>query len=135
MTSNRNIGESGIEERISGDRSGILFAVLTVFDLICSNLRHSISSLRSASATLPSLQWLLLLVRRKIRSSLISSLVASVERLPDLMDLGTPDPVLAKNRRPALTNFVVPAVRFRVGTRTVAAFPLHPGSNWRSMGH
>ena len=56
---------------------------------------------------------------------LISSLVASVERLPDLMDLGTPDPVLAKNRRPALTNFVVPAVRFRVGTRTVAAFPLH----------
>ena len=47
---------------------------------------------------------------------LISSLVASVERLPDLMDLSTPDPVLAKNRRPVLTNFVVPAVCFRVGT-------------------
>ena len=51
---------------------------------------------------------------------LISSLVASVERLPDLMDLGTPNPVLVKNRRPILTNFVIPTVRFRVGTRTVA---------------
>ena len=56
---------------------------------------------------------------------LISSLVASVERLPDLIDLGTPDPILAKNKRPVLTNFVIPAVRFQVGTRTVAAFLLH----------
>ena len=56
---------------------------------------------------------------------LISSLMASVERLPDSLEIGTPDPVLAKNRTPVLTNFVVPAVRFRVGTRTVAAFPLH----------
>ena len=56
---------------------------------------------------------------------LISSLVALVERLPDLMDLGTPDLVLAKNKRSILTNFVVPAVCFRVGTRTVAVFPLH----------
>ena len=56
---------------------------------------------------------------------LILSLVASVERLPDLMDLSTPDPVLAKNRRPALTNFIISVIRFRVGTRTVAAFPLH----------
>ena len=56
---------------------------------------------------------------------LISSLVASAERLPELLELGTPEPVLAKNRRPILSNFVVPAVRFRVGIRTVAVFPLH----------
>ena len=56
---------------------------------------------------------------------LISSLVASAERLPELLELGTPEPVLAKNRRPILSNFVVLAVRFRVGIRTVAVFPLH----------
>ena len=56
---------------------------------------------------------------------LIHSLVVSTERLPDLADLGTPEPVLAKNRRPGLVNFVVPAVRFQVGTRTAAVYPLH----------
>ena len=56
---------------------------------------------------------------------LISSLVTSVERLPDLTELGTPEPVLAKNRKPLLANFIVPAVCFRVGTRTIAVFPLH----------
>ena len=56
---------------------------------------------------------------------LISSLVASVERLPEFPELGTPEPVLARSRKPVLANFMIPAVRFRVGTRTIAVFPLH----------
>ena len=56
---------------------------------------------------------------------LIASLVASAERLPDLMELRSPEPVLATNRRPTLSNYVIPAVRFNAGTRNVAVFPLH----------
>ena len=56
---------------------------------------------------------------------LIASLVGSAERLPDLVELSSPEPVLATNRRPALSNYVVPAVRFNAGTRNVAVFPLH----------
>ena len=43
---------------------------------------------------------------------LISSLVASAEHLPELLELGTPESVLAKNRRLIFSNFVVPTVRF-----------------------
>ena len=43
----------------------------------------------------------------------------SQEHLPGIIDLGVSEPVLAKNRRPALLNFVIPVVCIRADTRTV----------------
>ena len=66
---------------------------------------------------------------------LIPSLAPSTEQLPDIMSLSVAEPVLATNKRLRLSNFIVPAVRIRLGLRVTAVYPLDResiGDSWVS---